>query len=141
MLRLWQHAVPADVANVTFGDGDLRIAFDYVLWMKLMLAALLALSGCVDGNLQTNLSVNPGAFGSGWWCTSRSDGYGVCTRTPNTCEGYRMSAQPPQGMNFSYCVFQAAAVCAYDACFTTPAWCEQFKQESGRFNAMCVEAR
>ncbi len=72
------------------------------------------------------------------WCTTReSDGYGVCTQAPGTCEVFRGNRVGDDV--WSDCERAPSAICALSGCFTTAATCAQAERARNRTGGDCVE--
>jgi hypothetical protein len=73
----------------------------------------------------------------GFWCTTRDDGFGVCSlaSNPSACESWRTRATDAV---YAPCEFRRIAVCAPTGCFPTPAACVEIERRAGRSGSDCT---
>jgi hypothetical protein len=93
----------------------------------------------VGGIVVTRCRTEPEAL-RGFWCTTRDDGFGVCSlaANPGACESWRRRATDAV---YQPCEFRSIAVCAPSGCFPGPAACVEIEQSFGRSGSKCTAAR
>lgn len=100
-------------------------------------------TNCQSGPTVVQVEGQPAAYGqppppSGWWCSSRGDGYSQCYRMYAQCDQWRTDGNKRRdGLEYYECAHIGAAYCA-GMCSADMAGCSRMEQLLGRDGAACV---